>query len=70
MGEPLPDVEYIGPEALEVRHRRKQEALDAGLSESEAQVFAENGEDVGLLRKLVRDGCPAHLIGRLVGRPE
>jgi hypothetical protein len=45
---------------------RYQEACDAGLSHEEAAVFAESGEDVGTLRKLVEGGCPPAMIGRIV----
>lgn len=66
MVEPLPDVEYIDSEALEVRRRRQDEARAAGLTEAESAIFADNGEDVGVLRKLVAAGCDPKLIALIV----
>lgn len=53
-------------ELLEVRRRRYQEARAAGLSIVEAQLFADSGEDVGMLRKLVAGACDPALIARIV----
>lgn len=53
-------------EARRVRRRRYREAIDAGLGCAEAAIFADNGEDVGLLRRLVRDGCDPTLIASIV----
>lgn len=53
-------------ELLEVRRRRYHEAVEAGLTIAEARIFAHNGEDVGLLRRLVAAGCPEALIARIV----
>lgn len=53
-------------EEVEVCRRRYHEALDAGLSVAEANIFADCGEDVGMLRKLVAGGCDPVLIARIV----
>ena len=53
-------------EAQAVYDHRFFEARDAGLTRLEARKFAESTTDVGLLRQLVRDGCPAITIARIV----
>lgn len=53
-------------ELLEVRRRRYHEAIDAGLTVAEARIFSDNGEDVGLLRRLVALGCPERLIADII----
>lgn len=53
-------------ELLEVRRRRYREAIDAGLTVAEARIFSVNGEDVGLLRRLVQLGCPEEYIAAIV----
>ena len=53
-------------ETVEVWRRRFHEAHDAGLSLADAAVFANSQRDIGLLRQLVADGCPAKLIARIV----
>lgn len=58
--------EPLNEESLEVRRRRYHEALDAGLSALEARIFADNGQDVGVLRRLVAGGCPPRLIALIV----
>lgn len=50
----------------QVELRRYREARQAGLEHKEATEFAVCGEDIGLLRQLVRDGCPAGLIARII----
>lgn len=55
--EPLPDPRWES-EADTVWIRRFLEAFTAGFTESEAAEFAESHTDIGLLRKLVRGGCP------------
>lgn len=64
---PAPDEETTEcREARRVRRRRYQEAIDAGLGCAEAAIFADNGEDIGLLRRLIRDGCDPALIAAIV----
>ena len=46
--------------------RRYQEAFDAGLSHEEATAFSFSGEDIGLLRNLVKEGCSPRLIARIL----
>ena len=53
-------------ERTRVSNRRYHEALDAGLSVVEANVFADSTADVGLLRLLVGAGCDPVLIARIV----
>lgn len=56
----------IVDEQGQVELRRYREARQAGLEHKEASIFAVGGEDVGVLRQLVRDGCPAGLIARII----
>ena len=53
-------------ELAEVWRSRFHEAVEAGLSVVDATVFADSHEDIGLLRRLVRDGCSPELIARIV----
>lgn len=46
--------------------RRFQEALDAGLPVAAAFEFAHSQADIGELRALVKAGCPADTIARIV----
>lgn len=66
MAEPLEPEVLVDDEQVRVGHRRYLEAIEAGLSVAEAMIFADNGEDIGTLRKLVADGCPANLIALIV----
>lgn len=60
------DPEPVGDEISEVRRRRYKEAVAAGLSILEAAMFADSDEDIGMLRRLVRDACPPELIAEIV----
>lgn len=62
----LASIPSICDEELEVRRRRYQEAREAGLSIAEASMFCDSDTDIGLLRKLVRDGCPRDLMVSIV----
>lgn len=53
-------------EERQVLLSRSAEAIRAGLSIDEARAFAHSGVDVGVLRKLVSEGCPVDLIRRIV----
>jgi hypothetical protein len=53
-------------EIVRMRRRRYQEAVDAGWTKIEAQLFADSDIDVGELRRLVRDGCPPHLAAAIL----
>lgn len=46
--------------------QRYREAEEAGLTHQQACEFAFSEEDVGILRRLVKDGCPPKLIWRIV----
>ena len=46
------------PEFRRVLAWREREALDLGLPPQEAEVFAYSDGDLGLLRDLIRGGCP------------
>lgn len=56
----------IQDEGVEVYRRRYHEARRAGLTMVEAQLFADSATDIGLLRRLVKDGCPVDLIREIV----
>jgi hypothetical protein len=45
---------------------RYQQARDAGLTLVEARIFSECDQDVGVLRQLVRRGCPPTVIARIL----
>ena len=53
-------------ELVEVWRRRFHEAHDAGMSIADSALFADSQHDIGVLRQLVADGCPAKLIARIV----
>lgn len=55
-----------GDELLEVRRRRYQEARQAGLSIVEAKLFADSDQDVGLLRRCLKNGWTPEQIARVV----
>lgn len=49
-----------------VYYHRYNAAKEAGLTMLERRLFAESDADIGVLRKLVRDGCPVDLIRKIV----
>lgn len=53
-------------ENWEVIRRRYAEARMAGLSVVESQLFADSGQDIGQLRKLVKAGCPVETLRLIV----
>jgi hypothetical protein len=54
-------------EPMQVWWNRYEEAREAGMRQDEARVFAEDGRiDVGVLRKLVADGCPADKLAAIL----
>jgi hypothetical protein len=53
-------------EPQRVVFRRFREAREAGLTLVEARLFAESDADIGVLRKLVRDGCPPKTMARIL----
>lgn len=53
-------------ERFEVIRRRYTEARLAGLTIVEAQMFADSEQDVGVLRKLVKAGCPVDQLRAIV----
>jgi hypothetical protein len=50
----------------EVLRRRYQEALDAGMSDRDADVFSRSERDIGHLRWVVLKGCPKQLVAQIV----
>ena len=55
----MPTAEARELEQDAVFHRRFMEAREAGFTRLEARVFSESEADIGVLRKLIADGCPA-----------
>jgi len=53
-------------EKTRVSNRRYHEALDAGLSVTDANLFADSTADVGLLRLCVRNGWSAEMIAAVM----
>lgn len=45
---------------------RRRCAVEAGMSPLEARMFAESDIDLEELRRLVKTGCPAEMIGRIL----
>lgn len=61
-----PEVEVELDEQTRVSNRRYHEALDAGLSVVEANLFADSSADVGFLRLCVRNGWTAEMIAAVM----
>lgn len=55
-----------GHEQRSVYEHRYREALAAGLTLAEAELWASSEADVGELRRLARSGCPPALLARIV----
>lgn len=53
-------------ELRQARKNRYHEARDAGLTHVEATLFAESDEDIGTLRKCVKNGWTVEQIKELV----
>jgi hypothetical protein len=60
------DADELLDEPTRVTNRRYHEALDAGLSVVEANLFADSLADVGQLRKLVAAHCSHELIAAIL----
>ena len=58
--------EQRAEELLDVWGNRYREARHAGLDHDDAIRFARGHQDIGELRKLVRDGCPLRLLREIV----
>lgn len=50
----------------EVLRNRYAEAFDAGLTCEQSIQFACSTSDIGVLRQIVKDGCPPGLIAQIV----
>lgn len=61
-----PALQPLRGEARAVFQWRYDQAREAGLTLREAAMFAEHGQDIGLLRKLVKAGCPPSRIADIV----
>ena len=61
-----PDLYEFDWETSAVYYSRYREAKRAGLTMAERRLFAESDTDIGILRKLVDDGCPVDLIRQIV----
>lgn len=53
-------------EEMVVFIRRHDEAIRYGFGELDAQAWAESQVDSGLLRRLMRDGCPPKLAAEIL----
>lgn len=58
--------ENLWNEQDEVLRRRFEEALEAGFTQHEAYRFAISDLDIGVLRWVVKKGCPPTLVARIV----
>ena len=54
------------PEQEEILRWRFSQILSLGIGQLDAQMLAETGADLGLLRRLVAQGCPPPLAARIV----
>jgi hypothetical protein len=54
------------PEQQEVMRWRLSQISALGIGQLDAQLLAETGADLGLLRRLVGQGCPPPLAVRIV----
>ena len=54
------------PEQQEILRWRFSQICSLGIGQLDAQLLAETGADLGLLRRLVGQGCPASLAVRIV----
>lgn len=61
-----PELYEFDWETSAVYYKRYREAKKAGLTMAERRLFAESDTDIGVLRKLVEDGCPVDLIRKIV----
>ena len=50
----------------EILRWRRSQILALGIGEMDAALLAETGADLGLLRRLVAQGCPPQLVVRIV----
>lgn len=68
--EPEPDVTAAEKarrkEAARIRRERYREARLAGLTDFAARVFTDSDIETGELRRLVKGGCPPHLIPQIL----
>jgi hypothetical protein len=61
----LDELEALSAEELRILSWRHDQLLELGLTEAEAQLLAEGGADLGLLRRLVGAGCTPALAFRI-----
>ena len=54
------------PEQQEIMRWRLSQISSLGIGQLDAQLLAETGADLGLLRRLVGQGCPPPLAVRIV----
>ena len=54
------------PEQEEILRWRLSQILSLGIEQLDAQLLADSGADLGLLRRLVGQGCPPPLAARIV----
>jgi hypothetical protein len=59
------ETETRSPEERRILTWRHDQLLELGLTEAEAQLLAEGGADLGLLRRLVGSGCTPSLAFRI-----
>ncbi len=60
--------ETVGPtpEQQEIMRWRLSQISALGIGQLDAQLLADSGADIGLLRRLVGQGCPPPLAARIV----
>jgi hypothetical protein len=60
------DVVETSPEQEVIMCWRLNQILALGIGQLDAQLLAETGADLGLLRRLIGQGCPPPLAARIV----
>jgi hypothetical protein len=65
-GADAPDAVPDHDDVLAVHLKRYREARAAGLTIVEAKIWADSGDDVGELRRLIRLGCPADALAKIL----
>jgi hypothetical protein len=59
------EAESRSPEEQRILSWRYDQLLELGLSQAEAQLLAESGSELALVRRLVAAGCAPHLAARI-----
>ncbi|HVW90359.1 MAG TPA: hypothetical protein VHC01_12925 [Gaiellaceae bacterium] len=59
------ELDELSPEERKIRDWRYDQLLELGLSQAHAELLADVGTDLGLIRRLVGAGCAPDLAARI-----